>query len=271
MPLRYKIIRVFLIFVVVILILLHGFRPEAFLIDSITCILFFLLILLIYFPYIKKIKLRDFEMEFKEFNISKEKEGAMAPSVAFRRIGYEPTLRFDKAERFNAALNIAAHFVRLKEWRKVAKYVEEALQAEPDNIGLRLQLSIIYGERIGDKEMAIYHCQEVLKRDHGNISAKFNLAVYTNHFKGAAYSLTIYREAEQFIEGQGFKGTEISGKLNLFIGHDFRDIGNKPEAERRYRKAIEILGKLANQGDEASAFWLQNAKNNLKKLLKEKE
>lgn len=148
---------------------------------------------------------------------------------------------------------------------------EDALKIKPDDIGLHIQLSIIYGERIGDKEgkrKAIEHCSDILKIDKNNISGKFNLAIYTNHLKGSNESLPIYLEVEKMIKLQGVGGSELGGKLNLFIGHDYKNLGNKKEAEKRYGEAIAILKKLADQGDKSSAFWLTNARRNLRGIFK---
>lgn len=171
-----------------------------------------------------------------------------------------------RADSFADVLGRAAKFIMLKEWAGAAHFIEEALQFNPDDLNLRLQLIGIYGERMGDKEKAILHCEEVLKRDPENVSAKFNLAVYTNHWKGSKYSLPIYLEAGRLIEGKGLLGTEIDGKLNIFVGHDYRNTGDKEKARTHYNKAIAILGKLAAQGDHASAFWLNDAKKNLESL-----
>lgn len=171
-----------------------------------------------------------------------------------------------RADNFADALGRAAKFIMLKEWAGAAHFIEEALQLNPGDLNLRLQLIGIYGERIGDKEKAVLHCEEVLKRDQENVSAKFNLAVYTNHWKGSKYSLPIYLEAERLIEGKGLSGTEIDGKLNIFVGHDYRNTGDKEKARTHYNKAITILGKLAAQGDHVSAFWLNDAKKNLESL-----
>lgn len=171
-----------------------------------------------------------------------------------------------RADNFADALGRAAKFIMLKEWAGAAHFIEEALQLNPSDLNLRLQLIGIYGERIGDKEKAVLHCEEVLKRDRENVSAKFNLAVYTNHWKGSKYSLPIYLEAERLIDGKGLLETEIDGKLNIFVGHDYRNTGDKEKARTHYNKAIAILGKLAAQGDQVSAFWLNDAKKNLESL-----
>jgi tetratricopeptide (TPR) repeat protein len=168
-----------------------------------------------------------------------------------------------KADSFADALGKASKFIMHKEWDGAAYFIEQALQFNPDDLNLRLQLTSIYGERIGDKGKAIKHCEEVLKRDPENVSAMFNLAVYTNHWKGSKDSLPIYLKAEKLIEKKGLSASEIDGKLNIFVGHDCKNTGDKVEARIRYNKAISILGKLAEQGDQASAFWLKDARKNL--------
>lgn len=151
---------------------------------------------------------------------------------------------------------------------------EKALKQKQNDIGLHLVLSGIYGEGVGGvegKKKAIAHCRKAIKIDKKNYSGWFNLAVYTNHLKGASESLPIYQKAERLIISQGLQGSEIEGKLNLFIGHDYRDTGNKLETRNRYDKAISILQKLASAGNMSAAFWLEDAKVNLKKLLEDME
>jgi len=146
---------------------------------------------------------------------------------------------------------------------------EDALKIKPGSIGLHLELSVIYGEKIGDsesKQRAINHCEEVLKIDPNNLSAKFNLAVYTNHIKGSEKSLSIYLDAEKLIRKQGMINSLIDGKLNIFVGHDYKNTGDRNEAKLRYEKAITILNNLSQKGDSNSAFWRDDAQTNLKKL-----
>lgn len=148
---------------------------------------------------------------------------------------------------------------------------EDALKLKPDDINLHIQLSIIYGEKIGDrggKEKAIGHCKDILKIDKNNISGKFNLAIYSNHLNGSKESFPIYLEVEKMIKMQGLSNSELEGKLNIFIGHDYKNAGDNAEAENRYEKAIAILKKLVDQGDKSSAFWLVDAKKNLRSLFK---
>jgi|GEM_PF-5542007 len=198
-----------------------------------------------------------------EYDISEDKTKEVETPPSLSKSIQSAMLR---ADNFSDALGRATKFIMLKEWSGAVHFMEEALQFNPDDVNLRLQLVVIYGEQIGDKAKAIKHCEEILKKDPENVSAKFNLAVYTNHWKGSKYSLPIYLEAEKLIERKGLSKTEIDGKLNIFIGHDYRNTSDKDEARIRYNKAITILGKLAAQGDQASGFWLNDAKRNLESL-----
>lgn len=178
---------------------------------------------------------------------------------------------FDKEKDFHRLVAAGMQYENVNRHDLAIECFEDALKIKPDDIGLHIQLSIIYGEKLGDKdskEKAIGHCKEVLKIDKNNVSAKFNLAIYTNHLKGSKESLPIYIEVEKMIKMQGLSGSELEGKLNLFIGHDYKNAGDKVETEKRYDNAITILQRLADQGDKSSAFWLANAKKNLKSIFK---
>lgn len=155
------------------------------------------------------------------------------------------------------------------QWELAAAYLDEASSLFPENVHLKMQLAVIYGERIGTKAakaLAINYLKEILKIEPKNISAKFNLAVYTNHLRGAVESLPLYLEVEKQIISAKLEETEIGGKLNIFIGHDLRETGKDEEARVRYNRAITILEKLADGGDKTAAFWLKDAKTNLSKL-----
>ncbi len=185
--------------------------------------------------------------------------------ATLKEIGQEANTAKELIESYNNFLCEATMAIHSNEWEKAAQCIEKALKLQPNNIPLQIQLAIIYGENIEDKDKAISLCKEVLKQDVNNISGKFNLAVYTSHLKGDEESLSIYLEAEKLIKAQGLMETEIGGKLNIFVGSCFKGLGNKTEAGKRYEKAIEILHGLA-QENSSSAFWLVDAENNLKKL-----
>lgn len=210
----------------------------------------------------KKSKKGDYPFGRGGFDNTKD-DGSPIDPVTPGEAKQEPKNDLNGFERHIKAYFKAEEYARLNQWGKSAESLEEALKICSDNIPLRLQLGIIYGERLKDKERAIYHCNQILELDSNNVSAKFNLAVYTNHLKGAKFSLPIYLEAEKLMEKFGLGGSEIDGKLNIFLGHDYRDTGNMEEAKKRYKKAIYILDKLANLGDKSSGFWLNDVKRNL--------
>lgn len=188
--------------------------------------------------------------------------------VQLRESGKTKSVAFDKEKDFHRLVAAGIQYENVNRHDLAIGCFEDALKIKPDDINLHIQLSIIYGEKVGNKERAIEHCKDVLKIDKNNISAKFNLAIYTNHLKGSNDSLPIYLEVEPLIRMQGLTGSEIEGKLNLFIGHDYKNTGDMVETERRYENAVAILKKLVDQGDKSSAFWLADAKRHLRSLFK---
>lgn len=206
-----------------------------------------------------------------DYDISMDVSRKVEAPVSLNKIIYDAILQSNENDRFNLSLAKSMESIRLKEWSKAAIYIEAALEVKPDDFSLRSQLIVIYGEYMGDKEKAIYHCNKILAKDPNNVSAKFNLAVYTNHLKGSEYSLPIYRETEELMKKQKLMGSELDGKLNIFIGHDIRNLESKVKAKERYEKAITILKSLAEKGDRASEFWLRDAEKNLKDVIVEIE
>lgn len=208
---------------------------------------------------------------------SREQMKSFTPGAGLlQEIKYEekqtPKGKTDGEIQFHRLVAAGMQYERVSRFDLAIECYEEALEKRPNDIGLHLQLGGIYGEKIGDKEgkeKAIEHCMRVLEIDKNNLSAKFNLAVYTNHLKGAEHSLPIYLEAGKLIRMQGFQNSELDGKWSLFIGHDYKFLERKPEAIDHYKKAIEILKKLADAGDISSQFWLRDAQNNLENLLKD--
>jgi tetratricopeptide (TPR) repeat protein len=175
----------------------------------------------------------------------------------------------DDEKNFHTLVAAGMQFERTKRYDLAIECFENALKIKPGDVNLHLALSIIYGERLGDpdsKEKALVHCEATIQIDPSNIVAKFNSAIYTNHLRGPKFSLLKYQEVERMMRAQGLEGTEMEGKLNIFIGSDYRDTGNRVRAESHYDKAIDILKKLSEQGDKSSAFWLNDAEKNLANL-----
>ncbi|MFH1901896.1 MAG: hypothetical protein ABIK26_06575, partial [Candidatus Omnitrophota bacterium] len=54
-------------------------------------------------------------------------------------------------------------------------------------------------------------------------------------------------------------------KLNLFLGHDYRDSGERKEALLRYEKAQRIF-EIYKSIPEAS-FWLNDTNRNIKEIV----
>lgn len=205
------------------------------------------------------------EVKFKDQNarVSKSSDSAIPESIESS----------DREEEFHRIVAAALQYYNTARLDLAISCGEDALRIKPTDTNLRNWLSIIYGEKLNNKEKAIFHCNKILEIEPKNISAMFNLAVYTNHSKGSEKSLPIYLKVEELIHEQKIpEDSEIYAKLNLFIGHDYRFIKNKDidEARRRYEKAISIFQQRIKAGDQAgvSEFWLKDAQKNLSELEK---
>ena len=174
-------------------------------------------------------------------------------------------------EEFHKIVAAALQYYNTARFDLAIKCGEDALKIKPNNTNLRNWLTVIYGEKLNNKERAIFHCNKILTLEPGNISAMFNLAVYTNHSKGSDLSFPIYLEVEKLTKELKIpEDLEINAKLNLFIGHDYRFRKNKdiPEARARYKKAISLFQQRIKVGDKTgvSKFWLKDAQKNLSEL-----
>lgn len=179
--------------------------------------------------------------------------------------------RSDNLVYFHRLVAAAMQYYNTNQFDLAAKCAEDALRINSDDINLRNWLSIIYGEKICNKVKAIHHTKKILEIEPKNISAKFNLAVYTNHLEGHKKSLPLYLDVEKTInETRGFEGSEILAKLNLFLGHDYRSNNNIDEAKKRYTKAKEIFQERIKAGEaiDVSNFWLKDANKHLSDLEK---
>ena len=177
----------------------------------------------------------------------------------------------NKEEEFHRLVAAAMQYYNTNQFDIAAECAEDALEIKPDDINLRNWLSIIYGEKIKNKEKAIFHCNKILSLEPKNISVMFNLAIYTNHSKGSDHSLPIYLKVEELMQKLELPtDSELNAKSNLFIGHDYRWKKDKDisEARSRYNKAISLFEQRINQGNEtgASEFWLKDAQKNLSEL-----
>lgn len=203
------------------------------------------------FPGGWKIKFRD------RTPISKKSDPEIPESIE----------KSDEEERFHRIVAAALQYYNTARFDLAIRCGEDALRIKPNDINLRKWLSIIYGEKINNKEKAIFHCNKILSLEAKNISAMFNLAIYTNHSKGSEHSLPIYLKVEKL---KIPTDSELNAKLNLFIGHDYRFKKDKdiPEAKSRYKKAISLFEQRIKNGDKTgvSEFWLKDAQKNLSEL-----
>lgn len=183
----------------------------------------------------------------------------------------ENRTKINKQEEFHNLVAAAMQYFNTNQFDHAARYIEKALAINLDDINIRNWLSIIYGEKLNNKDKAIFHCNEILTLESRNISAMFNLAIYTNHSKGSDLSLPIYLEVEKLIKELKIpEDSEINAKLNLFIGNDYRFKEKKDisEARARYEKAISLFQQRIKGGDKTgvSEFWLKDAQKNLSEL-----
>lgn len=201
------------------------------------------------------------EVKFKDHGIPKSSDSTIPESIE----------RSDKEEEFHRIVAAALQYYNTDRLDLAISCGEDALRIKPTDTNLRNWLSIIYGEKLNNKEKAIFHCNKILETEPKNISAMFNLAVYTNHSKGSEKSLPIYLKVEELMREQKIpEDSEIYAKLNLFIGHDYRFINNITEAKKRYEKAVSIFQQRIKAGDRTgvSEFWLKDAQKNLSELEK---
>jgi len=139
---------------------------------------------------------------------------------------------------------------------------EKAFEMDHNNIEINISLGLVYN-MLGQNEKAVECNKRALALSPNNFTAQFNLAVATNHLHGSTSSLPEYLEAEKIAQETGLIENITIGKLNLFLGHDYRETGNLEEAHRRYREAERIF-KLYDTPD--SKFWLKDTYGNFKRL-----
>ncbi len=137
----------------------------------------------------------------------------------------------------------------------------KAYEMDHENLEVNIALGIVYNV-LKQNEKAINHNRAALKIDPDNFIAQFNLAVATNHLLGFRKSLSEYLKAEEIATKKSMPETVTIGKLNLFIGHDYRDTGDFAKAECRYNNAIKIFKQFNTQ---ESGLWLKEAYEGLAK------
>jgi len=142
------------------------------------------------------------------------------------------------------------------------KMFEQAEEIDSDDVQVQISLGLIYN-MLGENKKSIEHSKRALDLLPDNFVPQFNLAVATNHFLGSEKSLPEYLKAEKMAENSNLMETVTIGKLNLFLGHDYRETGDLKEARRRYDRAKRIF-KLYNTPD--ANFWLKDTYKNIEIL-----
>lgn len=149
---------------------------------------------------------------------------------------------------------------------------EAALERYPNNYDATTFLGFIYDlAPVNRPEKAVQYNKRALALRPRAFLPQFNLAVAMNHVEGPQKSLDEFLRAEEYAKGEKFDmDAEIMGKLNLFLADDLKNTGRLEEAKARYKRAGEILAKLAAKGDRTSQHWLVAARKRYQEL-QEKE
>lgn len=140
------------------------------------------------------------------------------------------------------------------------KEFEKAEEIDSQNFEVCVMLGLL-NNILGENEASIFYSKRALKIKPGEFVPMFNMAIATNHLLGYTKSLQLYLEAETYANNEGIGETVDRGKLNLFLGHDFRDSKDFTKAKERYLKSKEILEKI---NTEEAKIWLKHAIDNLK-------
>lgn len=145
---------------------------------------------------------------------------------------------------------------------------EAAVERYPNNFEANLFLGFAYDiTPINNPAKAVHFSREALKLQPRSFIPQFNLAVATNHVEGYQKSMSEYEKAEEYAKEQNIDDkSEIIGKLNLFLAHDYLQSGRLKDAKDRYEKAKEILANLVSKGDKTSRHWLEAAEKSLKDI-----
>ena len=139
---------------------------------------------------------------------------------------------------------------------------EKAYEMDHSNLEINISLGLVYN-MFGQNEKAIECDKRALELSPNNFTAQFNLSVATNHLRGSQSSLPEYLKAEKIVQETGLIENVTVGKLNLFLGHDYRETGNLKEARRRYNEAMRIFKQF---NIPESKFWLNDTFENMKRL-----
>ena len=138
--------------------------------------------------------------------------------------------------------------------------LEKAEILDRNNFEVNVSLGLVY-DLAREYQNSIDHSRKALEIKPGSFTPQFNLAVATNHLYGADKSLSEYLKAEEFAREAGMGNEIIIGKLNLFLGHDYRDRQERNNALERYYRARDIFKGFST--DEAK-YWLRITFENIR-------
>jgi tetratricopeptide (TPR) repeat protein len=164
---------------------------------------------------------------------------------------------------FQAYFNEGSFKLQRGDYYGAKELFEKAEKIEPMYFDLNVSLGLVY-DLTHEYQKSIDRSKKALEIKPGSFVPQFNLAVATNHLLGATKSLPEYQKAEELMKITEPPVDDLTvGKLNLFMGHDYRDLRNNRQAFVHYWTASEIL-KGFDTPD--ARFWLKDARDALNRL-----
>lgn len=203
-------------------------------------------------------------------NIEDSPRGTLGPTSWDKTPPLPPQSTFVKEREsgisdseFNKYFARADFALKRGDFNRAKELFEITAKIDPNDFETHFRLGYIYN-LLKENKKSIEHSKKALAIQPSSLAAQFNLAVATNHLLGSEKSLPEYLKAEKIARDENIVDPITLGKLNIFIGHDYREEGELEEAIKRYDKAIEILKDIKT---EESKFWLEDAIRNKKILL----
>jgi len=192
----------------------------------------------------------------KKCKISKDgfefQEGEAMPISSSSVEEKESSVSADKFTQYFLEGNFALS--QQKDYDKAKEKFEKAVEIDDNDYQTHVSLGLVYSI-LGDNDNSIKHSKKALELKPSSFVPQFNFAVAINHKYDSKHSLPEYMKAEKYAEEEKLSRVSIIiGKLNLFLGHDYRQLGDKEEACKRYDRAEEIF-RVYNTPE--SWHWLQ--------------